>query len=119
MKELLYWWTMIWYTNDETFLITGVHSENGLVASGYELEQNYPNPFNPSTTIRFVLSRPSFVTLKVYNTLGQEIASLVSENLAEGKYEVNWNASGLASGVYLYRFQAGEFVETKKLTVLR
>ena len=98
---------------------TSVKEIPGELPETFSLEQNYPNPFNPTTTIRFALSHPNFVSLKVYNTLGQEIASLVSKNLAAGRYEVNWNASGLASGVYLHRLQAGEFVETKKLTVLR
>ena len=98
---------------------TSVKEIPGELPTSFSLEQNYPNPFNPNTTIRFALRSPNFVTLKVYNTLGQEIASLVSENLAAGSYEVSWNASGLASGVYLYRLQAGEFVDRKKLTVLR
>jgi len=90
-----------------------------IIPKELQLFQNYPNPFNPNTTIRFALQRPSFVSLKVYNTLGQEIAFLVSENLAAGRYEVDWNASGQASGVYLYRLQAEELVETKKLTIVR
>ncbi len=98
---------------------TSVKEIPGVLPATFSLEQNYPNPFNPNTTIRFALRRPSFVSLKVYNTLGQEIATLATENLANGRYEVNWNAGSLASGVYLYRLQAGEFVETKKLTVSR
>jgi hypothetical protein len=69
--------------------------------------------------IRFALPGPVFVTLKVYNTLGEEIATLAAENFAAGRHEVEWDASGHASGVYLYRLQAGEFIETKKLTLLK
>jgi ligand-binding sensor domain-containing protein len=98
---------------------TSVKEISSELPMSFSLEQNYPNPFNPNTKIHFALRRPSFVTLKVYNILGKEVATLVTENLAAGKYEVDWNASGLASGVYLYRLQAGEFIETKKLTVLR
>ncbi|MCH8954694.1 T9SS type A sorting domain-containing protein, partial [candidate division KSB1 bacterium] len=89
------------------------------IPSSFALEQNYPNPFNPSTTIQFSLRLPSFVTLKVYNILGEEVTILVVENLPSGNYKVEWNASRLTSGVYYYRLQAGEFVETKKLTLLK
>lgn len=84
-----------------------------------ELLQNYPNPFNPSTKIRFVLPKSDHVTLKVFNLLGQEIETLVDAVHIAGEYEVEWNAKGLASGVYIYRLQAGEFVETKKLVLLK
>ena len=85
----------------------------------FQLFQNYPNPFNPNTKIRFFLLRPSHVTLRVYNIAGNEVATLINEKLAGRAYEIEWNASGHASGIYLYRLQAGEFVETRKLTLLR
>jgi hypothetical protein len=85
----------------------------------FELYQNYPNPFNPSTKIRFALHRPSFVILKVYSIWGEEVATLVAENFAAGRHEVKWDASGHASGVYLYRLEAGKFIETKKLALLK
>jgi hypothetical protein len=71
------------------------------------------------TLIEFVLAKPGWVTLKVYNILGQEVAELVSENLGAGSYKYNWNAGGLASGVYLYRLEVGEFSQTKKLLLLK
>ena len=83
------------------------------------LAQNYPNPFNPSTTISFELPKASFVTLKVYNLLGQEVANLVNKKNAAGRYDIQFDASELSGGVYLYRLQAGEFVETRKLILLR
>lgn len=85
----------------------------------YALHQNHPNPFNPSTTIAFALSKASFVTLKIYNLLGNEVATLVAEKLPAGKHRRVWEAKGLASGVYLYRIEAGEFVQTKKLILGR
>lgn len=85
----------------------------------YMLHQNYPNPFNPSTVIRYGLSQQSPVTLTVYNVLGQQVAELVNEVLAAGNYEVTFDASHLSSGVYLYRMQAGNFVETKKFVLVK
>ncbi|MCW5896356.1 MAG: T9SS type A sorting domain-containing protein [Bacteroidetes bacterium] len=83
------------------------------------LDQNYPNPFNPATTISFSIPSKSFVSLKVFDALGREVTVLLSEELAAGTYAQRWNAEGLASGVYFYRLQAGSFVETKKLLLLR
>jgi photosystem II stability/assembly factor-like uncharacterized protein len=85
----------------------------------YKLFQNYPNPFNPSTTIRYELPMASHVTLKVYNILGQEVATLVNEKKEAGRYEVNFDGSKLPSGVYFYRIQAGAFTQTRKLLLLR
>ena len=89
------------------------------LALKYALKQNYPNPFNPVTNIKFQISKSEFVTLKIYNTLGQEVETLVSKKLAAGNYSYNWDASGFASGVYMYNFTAGKFSETKKLILLR
>jgi hypothetical protein len=83
------------------------------------LYQNYPNPFNPATTIEFSLPQTRYVTLKIYNILGEEVATLVSDRLTAGKYKYDWNANGLASGVYLYFLEAGVFKRTKKLILLK
>ncbi len=85
----------------------------------FQLEQNYPNPFNPSTKICYSIPQQGNVTLKVYDVLGNEIASLVNEERPAGNYEVDFNASSLSSGVYLYKLQSGTFVESKKMIVLR
>ncbi|MEJ2637489.1 MAG: T9SS type A sorting domain-containing protein, partial [Calditrichia bacterium] len=85
----------------------------------FALEQNYPNPFNPTTTIAFSLPDMELVSLKVYDLLGREVKSLVSGKKAAGTYEIQFNASHLASGIYYYRLQAGSFVSTKKLILLK
>jgi hypothetical protein len=85
----------------------------------FALEQNYPNPFNPSTTIRYQLPVASEVKLEVYDVLGKKIATLVNERQSAGSYQVVWNASGLSSGTYFYRLQAGTFVETKKMIMVK
>lgn len=85
----------------------------------YELAQNYPNPFNPATTISFSFPTRSFVSLSVFDALGREVSVLLSEQLSAGTYAQQWNATGMASGVYFYRLQAGDFVEVRKLVLLR
>jgi hypothetical protein len=83
------------------------------------LTQNYPNPFNPSTTIRYALPERSHVTLAVFNTLGQQVATLAEGEREAGYHEVKFDASSLASGVYLYRLTAGDYVQARKLILLR
>jgi hypothetical protein len=85
----------------------------------FTLHQNYPNPFNPTTTIRFDLPQASQVTLKVFNTLGEEVATIASDRLSAGSYSYKWDASNLASGVYVYRLQAGDYVEIKKMVLMK
>ena len=85
----------------------------------YALEQNYPNPFNPSTTIEFSLPRSGHVRLKMFNMLGEVVTTLVNEELNVGTYTTQWNAADVASGIYFYRLQAGDFVDMKKLLLLK
>jgi hypothetical protein len=85
----------------------------------FSLKQNYPNPFNPATMIEFSLPRSGYVTLKIYNLLGEEIAVLVAEHRTAGKHQIEWNPKELPSGVYLYRLQTEELTKTKKLTIIR
>jgi hypothetical protein len=87
--------------------------------STFKLHQNYPNPFNPSTTISYDLPTRSHVTLRIFNVLGQEVATLVDDEVRAGRHEVGWNAARMTSGVYLYQLKANRSIETKKLILLR
>jgi parallel beta-helix repeat protein len=98
---------------------TSVEEPSPVVPVSFDLEQNYPNPFNPITTICYAIPKPCFVDVKIYNLLGEEIATLVNEEKPAGEYRLLWDASGLPSGLYLYRIQAGDFVQTKKVVLLK
>jgi len=87
--------------------------------TGFALEQNYPNPFNPSTAIRFQTTEYGFATLKVYDVLGSEVATLVNEPLNAGEYETAFNASNYSSGIYFYRLQAGSSTQVKKMILMK
>jgi hypothetical protein len=100
------------------FPVTGIE-ESKTKVSEYNLAQNYPNPFNPSTRITYSLPKECIVTLKVYNSLGEEIATLVNETKAAGKYTVEFNGSNLSSGVYFYKMNAGDFSSIRKLLLLK
>jgi hypothetical protein len=104
-----------------TFQITGSTSvqTSGMRSSLFELSQNYPNPFNTVTNISFSLPFRSFVTLKVFDHIGREVALLVSEELSAGNHLCKWNATGMSSGIYFYRMQTGSFTETKTLVFLK
>jgi hypothetical protein len=97
---------------------TGVLADNNII-KGYSLSQNYPNPFNPSTTISFDLPTKSYVSLKVFDVMGREVATIASEELSAGTYTRQWNASNMSSGIYFYRLQAGNYFESKKLILLK
>ena len=100
-------------------MITSVEGLPTDLPTHFSLKQNYPNPFNPSTTISYDLPRKSQVRLAVFNALGQQVASLVDGEQQAGYYDVRFFGSGLASGAYFYRLQAGNFVETKRLLLLK
>jgi hypothetical protein len=89
-----------------------------IIPNRFALLQNYPNPFNPSTTIRYELAKESFVSLKVFNLFGEDVARLVEGTLKAGVYTFQFDASKLVSGVYFYRLQAGEYLETKRMILL-
>ena len=97
----------------------GVESETAGLPAEFSLSQNYPNPFNPETVIELALPQTGDVSLVVYNLRGEEVAHLINNAMPAGNHRVSWNASSVASGVYLYRLQAGEFVQTKKMLLLK
>ena len=94
-------------------------TEGQVIPGEFRLDQNYPNPFNPSTTIKFELPKSSVVRLTVYDMIGREVALLMNETRDAGVYEEKFDASNLSTGVYLYRLQAGSYVETRKLCLVR
>jgi hypothetical protein len=85
----------------------------------YQLFQNYPNPFNPTTNIRYQITKNNLITIKVYDLLGKEIETLVNQKQTPGIYEVQFNGSNLSSGVYFYRIQSGDFMQTKKMLLIK
>jgi hypothetical protein len=93
--------------------------DNEIVPTEFALSQNYPNPFNPTTRISYQLAKDSYVTLKVYDLLGREVATLVNKNMKAGKYSVDFNASNLATGIYFYKLTAGDFNAVRKMILLK
>ncbi|MFI5211396.1 MAG: T9SS type A sorting domain-containing protein [Ignavibacteria bacterium] len=89
------------------------------IVNEYSLSQNYPNPFNPSTKINFSIPKSEYVSLRIYDLLGREVKVLVNGNLTVGEYEVDFDAKGLASGMYYYSLRAGEFVNVKKMVLVK
>jgi|WetSurMetagenome_2_1015567.scaffolds.fasta_scaffold02724_4 hypothetical protein len=102
---------------DEWGEISGVRDNQ--VSTDFRLYQNYPNPFNPTTNIKYVIAKNSYVILKVYDILGKEVATLVNENLKAGIYEAEFKAANLSSGIYYYRLEAGDFSDTKKMIIVK
>ncbi len=98
---------------------TSVHIADDRLPHHFSLRQNYPNPFNPTTVISYELPVSSRVTLKIFNVLGQKVATLVNGEMKAGSHQAQWDARGLASGVYLYQLRSGNFLETRKLILLR
>lgn len=111
------------YVIKTNFPMTGAGNQNNITSTpeSYNLSQNYPNPFNPSTKINYSLPVNGFVSLKVFDILGNEVSNLVSENQNSGNYEVDFNAGsyGLSSGIYFYTLQSGNFKETKKMNLIK
>jgi subtilisin-like proprotein convertase family protein len=103
--------------NNQT--LVGVQEVAGLTPQQFSLDQNYPNPFNPTTTIQFSVPVQSLVTVKIYDILGREVRTLVNEAKTPGTYKVLFDGNGLASGTYFYRMKSGNFIETKKLLLLK
>jgi uncharacterized Ntn-hydrolase superfamily protein len=99
--------------------ITGVYGYSEIIPEKTMLFQNYPNPFNPSTNFKFNLSKNVYVTLKVYNLLGEEVSTLISSDLRAGTYDMKWEPNGLASGIYYYRLSTGDFTDTKRMVLVK
>ncbi|MBT8387543.1 MAG: T9SS type A sorting domain-containing protein, partial [Ignavibacteria bacterium] len=109
-------------TSDASFSITppsDIETDNDEIPDDYNLSQNYPNPFNPSTIIKFQLPVSSRVSLKIYDALSNEVETLIHEELGSGSYNVEFNATNYASGIYFYRLIAGDFVQTKKMILMK
>ncbi len=114
------------FTSENIRLSTAVKNDypnmenKSLQPADFVLYQNYPNPFNPTTTIEFSISKSEYVTLTIYDILGEEVATLVSDRLSAGSYQYEWSRTRrIASGVYLYRLQAGEYLETRKMVLMK
>ncbi|MFA7361757.1 MAG: T9SS type A sorting domain-containing protein, partial [Candidatus Kapaibacterium sp.] len=107
------------YMPNANWIITGVTQNGNTVPTEYALSQNYPNPFNPTTKINFALPKSGLVTMKVYDILGKEVATLVNEVRNAGSYTLDFNASNLTSGTYFYRLESNGFVGTKKMMLVK
>jgi Bacterial Ig domain/Carbohydrate binding module (family 35)/Secretion system C-terminal sorting domain/Cellulase (glycosyl hydrolase family 5) len=118
--QMQMWWSYMQldYLSVSASTITSVDNLNQLPTS-YSLSQNYPNPFNPTTNIKYSIIKESLVTLKVFDILGREVENLVNTKQVAGSYQVNFNASKLASGVYIYRLIAGDFVKSMKMMLIK
>jgi hypothetical protein len=108
-----------WTDSIELNIVTAINHSPIRIPTTYSLEQNYPNPFNPSTTIDFSLPKPDFVELKVYNILGKEVSTIVSKKLKQGNHTYQFDGKNLASGIYYYQLLAGEYIEVKKMILLK
>jgi hypothetical protein len=106
------------YANQEN-LVTGIEPINNLVPDAYCLTQNYPNPFNPTTMIKFGIPKSGMVKLSVFDILGREVAIILNSELKAGNYEINFNASQLAAGVYFYKLSSGDFTDTRKMILVK
>jgi hypothetical protein len=120
-SQSMYGWTVEKWKYNGTLpsFLTSVEPVEGLQPTGYTLSQNYPNPFNPTTTIEFSLPQSAFVTLKVYDVLGQEVALLANETKAAGAYRATFDAHNIPSGTYFYSLQAGSYSEVKRMVILK
>jgi hypothetical protein len=107
-----------WYVYKQSTL-TDVAQEEETIPTVFKLEQNYPNPFNPSTVIKFAVPEMGNVLIKIYDLLGEEVTSLVNEEMEAGWYRREFNGSGYSSGIYIYRMQAGNYISTKKMILIK
>jgi hypothetical protein len=108
---------IIYYTANNGGIVTDVNYLPSSIPDNYNLYQNYPNPFNPATVISYSLPREGFVSLRVYDILGNEVAELANEQKSAGTYRVDFNADNLSSGVYFYRIKIDGFAQAKKMII--
>jgi hypothetical protein len=113
------WWTSIRETREFQAFITSIEKHDELVPDEFSLTQNYPNPFNPTTMISFSLPNESNVSLKIFDISGKEVADLINDNFQSGNYSVSFDAGQLASGIYFYQLTADNFVQTRKMMLLK
>ena len=114
----------VWAGTDDGMLYSldspmSVEKTGSELPAEFTLSQNYPNPFNPSTMIKFALPVENFVTLKIFSITGELVATLINGTMTAGKYEVNFDASTLGTGVYIYRLEAGNFTSTRKMMLVK
>jgi hypothetical protein len=112
-----------WYVDDVKLIVYSVGlvgiASNEQIPGSFRLEQNYPNPFNPSTVISYNLPKNSNVSLKVFDILGNEVASLVNGNQIQGSYSVDFNGANIASGIYFYKLTADDYVDVKRMMLVK
>jgi hypothetical protein len=113
-------WTANWAQfNPRNYMVIGINQISSIVPDKFTLEQNYPNPFNPSTVIRYSLIENGFTNIKIYNSIGKEVETLVNQKQSAGTYEVTFDGTGLSSGIYFYTLRANGISETKRMTLLK
>jgi hypothetical protein len=106
------------YSNEASLVVVGVKKEEG-IPTEYSLSQNYPNPFNPTTKLKFALPKTVLTKLIIYDLLGREVETIINKELEAGYYEVEFNANQFSTGIYLYKIQAGDFLQTKKMILMK
>ena len=104
---------------DTSFIVVGITDKYPNLPDKYALSQNYPNPFNPATTINYSIPNAGQVKITVYNAIGSKVATILNEYKQPGNYTVQFNATNLASGIYFYRIESGQFLQIKKMILLK
>lgn len=107
------------FLTNYSIIITDIKDDHQIIPTVYKLNQNYPNPFNPSTIINYQIPEEGFITLKVYDIIGKEVKTLINENKPAGSYNVKFDASDLSSGIYIYRIRANNFVQSRKMLLIK
>src|SRR5690606_9252236 len=107
------------FSNEVSTLITGSETISSIIPDKYELYQNYPNPFNPVTKIQYDIPKQGIVTIKIFDVLGRETATLVNELQNPGRYSINWNAASLGSGVYFYKIETEGFSQVRRMVLIK